>query len=364
MPKTAIVLLGCTLAGCANTAGSTDQACQPLSTSPASPSKDWGGTVFTIVMENKSASQIFGNGDAPFINQLAKQNAVAGGYHDSYVHPSESNYIWMVAGENFGILNDNDPGPTNHIDSKSHLADQIEAAGLSWKSYQENMGQPCKLWTDDEYAPKHNPFLYFDDVNGWDGSKVKATPRCIEHVVDYSQFDVDLAAGTLPKYAFITPDLNDDMHDGSIKQGDQWLQREVPKILGSEAFNKGGVLFLVWDEGGGVVPGDDPPMIAISPNSKPGYTSKVSYDESSFLKTVEEILGVQALPCSSDPSSVKAMDDLFSVPLTRSPTEAAPAPSTAKTPTPATSARATSVRATSTPAATSTKETSATKTQR
>jgi hypothetical protein len=360
MPKTAIVLVGCTLAwGCANTAGNTDQACQPLSTSPATPSKDWGGTVFTIVMENKSASQIFGNQDAPFINQLAKQNAVAGGYHDSYIHPSESNYLWMVAGENFGILNDNDPGPSNHIASKSHLVDQIEAAGLTWKSYQESMGQPCKLWTDDEYAPKHNPFLYFDDVNGWDGSKVNATPRCIEHVVDYSQFDVDLKAGKLPRYVFITPNLNDDMHDGSIEQGDQWLAREVPKILGSEAFNNGGVLFLVWDEGGGVVPGDDPPMIAISPNAKPGYTSKVSYDESSFLKTVEEILGVQALPCSSDPSSVKAMDDLFSVPLTQSP-GAAPTPSTTKTATPApamSAAPTTPARATSTAAASGAKAT-------
>jgi phosphatidylinositol-3-phosphatase len=331
MQKVARVLVtgaACVLGagGCLNTSGSTDRSCAALSTTAAAPTADWGGTVFTIVMENKSASQIFGNSQAPFINQLAKQNAVASGYRDSNVHPSEPNYIWMVSGENFGILDDNDPGPENHIDSKSHLADQLEAAGLTWRSYQESMGQACDLHSHGNYAVKHNPFMFFDDINGWDGKQVNVTPRCSEHVVDYSQFDGDLASGKLPKYVFITPNLQDDMHDGTIAQGDAWLAREVPKILGSDAFNKGGVLFLLWDEGGGLIAGDDPPMIVISPNSKPGYTSKVAYDESSFLKTVEEIVGLQTLPCNSTPDSVKAMDDLFTVPLTGAAASPAPTP--------------------------------------
>ncbi len=307
----------CTLAlgaGC-NNSGSTSVACAGLSTGKPTPTKDWGGTVFTIVMENHSASQIFGNGDAPFINQLANQNAIAKGYHDSYIHPSEPNYIWMVSGENFGILNDNDPGSGNHIGSASHLADQLEGAGLTWKTYQESMGAPCGLSSHDTYAAKHNPFIYFDDINGWDGKSVNQNQRCIDHVVDYSAFDADLAAGKLPKYVFITPNLQDDMHDGSIAQGDQWLAREVPKILGTDAFNKGGVLFLLWDEGGGLIAGDDPPMIVISPNVKPGFVSQVSYDESSFLKTVESVLGIESLPCSTKAATVQSMDDLFSVPL-------------------------------------------------
>jgi hypothetical protein len=234
----------------------------------------------------------------------------------------------MVSGENFGILNDNDPGQSNHISSTSHLADQLEAAGLTWRSYQEGMGAPCGLVTQGRYATKHNPFVYFDDINGWDGASIHRTQRCIDHVVDYKQLDADLASGNLPKYVFITPNLDDDMHDGSIEQGDQWLAREVPKILASDAFNKGGVLFLTWDEGSGLMPqNDDPPMIVISPNSKPGYKSTVSYDESSFLKTVEQISGLQTLPCNDAPENVKAMDDLFTVPLT-APAASTPAPST------------------------------------
>ena len=304
------------LAGCANTSGNTSVACNALTPAPAKPMPGWTGSVFVIVMENKSRGQIIGNTtDAPFINSLASQNALAAGYHDSYVHPSEPNYIWMVSGENFGILNDNDPGPGNHIASSSHIADQLEMAGLTWKSYQESMGQPCGLQSHDEYAAKHNPFVYFDDINGWNGTGFAPTQRCLDNVVDYSQLDNDIANKKVPKYAFITPNLQDDMHDGSIAQGDQWLAREMPKILALDEFNKGGVIFLTWDEGGGLIAGDDPPMIVISPNAKQGYTSQVQYDTSSFLKTVESILGLQQLPCASAGETVTAMSDLFTVPI-------------------------------------------------
>jgi phospholipase C len=270
--------------------------------------------VFTIVMENHSYSDIIGSGAAPYINQLAKGNAVAAGYHDSYVHPSEPNYIWMVAGENFGVLNDDDPNPSNVIQSQSHVADQIERAGLTWKSYQESMGAPCGIASHGEYAVKHNPFMYFADVNGWNGKAFAATPRCTERVVDESQLDADLAAGTLPDYAFITPNLQHDMHDGSVQQGDAWLAAEVPKILASDAYKKGGALFILWDEGSSDA--DDPPLIAISPNAKPGFVSHASYDTSSYLMTVQSMLGLETLPCASAPTKVTPMSDLFSAPLT------------------------------------------------
>lgn len=269
-------------------------------------------------MENKSARDIFKSSQAPYIRSLAQQYAVAAGYTDSFVHPSEPNYLWMAAGQNFGIQSDHDPDK-NHVACTSHLADQIEQAGLDWKSYQESMGEPCGVKSKYPYAAKHNPFVYFDDINGWNGKGFDRPQRCLEHVVDYSEFDKDLAAGTVPKYVFITPNMQNDMHDGSIAQGDAWLQREVPKILASPAWKHGGVLFLTWDEGAllsdGQIYQDDPPMIVISPLARKGYVSTTVYDTSSFLKTVEAILGVEALPCDPHPDLVEAFDDLFTVPL-------------------------------------------------
>jgi hypothetical protein len=118
---------------------------------------------------------------------------------------------------------------------------------------------------------------------------------------------------------FITPNLDDDMHDGSVQQGDTWLSNELPKLMATNNFKNGGVIFLLWDEGSGLIPGDDPPFIAISPNAKPGYVSTVKYDQSSYLKTVETIFGLDADPCGKAPSSVQAMTDLFTVPLSAAP---------------------------------------------
>ena len=263
-------------------------------------------------MENESSGDVLGAADAPYITSLAEKYASALSYQDALVHPSEPNYIWMIAGENFGILDDDDP-VSHHIASTSHLADQMDAAGITWKAYEESMGTPCKFISDYPYRPKHNPFVYFDDLVSWNGDVGTASARCQAHVVDYAQLDDDLAHNTVPRYVFITPNMKDDMHDTNVAYGDRWLAANVPKILASPAFQHGGVLFLTWDEGSSE--SDNPPMVVISPLAKPGYRSYEGLNTSSFLATVEKILGLDVLPCDPEPQSVTTMDDLFTAPL-------------------------------------------------
>ncbi|HET9992712.1 MAG TPA: alkaline phosphatase family protein [Kofleriaceae bacterium] len=323
MRRFAVSLVVAGVAACnPNDSGSTFVTCDKLTPAPAVSPPGWQGTVFTIAMENHSRHQIYGNTDAPFINRLAKPAALANGYHDPYVHPSEANYLWMVSGENFGVLDDDDPS-SHHFDSKSHMADQLEMGGVSWKSYQESMGSPCGLVSHGRYAAKHNPFVFFDDVNGWDGSQFARSQRCIDHVVDYSQLDKDIAANKLPRYVFITPNLDDNMHDGSIAEGDAWLAHEIPKIMATDAYQNGGAIFLLWDEGGGTPANDDPPFMVLSPNAKAGFTSNVDYDTSSYVKTVESVLGLGSLPCDLEASSVNTMADLFAIPVS-APSKVAP----------------------------------------
>jgi hypothetical protein len=313
-----LVTGACTVDTSGNVVG---RVCEPLvmeSPAQAAMESPFQGTVFTIVIENKSRSQMM-SGSAPYFQSLAKQYAISNGYSDARVHPSEPNYIWMVAGQNFGILDDDDPA-SHHIASTSHLVDQIERVGKSWKTYQESMGEPCKVSSEGKYAAKHNPFVFFDDIVGWDGNTPLRQQRCIDHVVDYSEFDADLASGNIADYVFITPNLINDMHDGSIAQGDAWLAHEVPKILASPAWQNGGVLIITADEGEGRSATDwsqedDPPFLLASPLAKKGYISKVPYDTSSYVKTVQAILGVEALPCGDATSDVATMDDLFEVPL-------------------------------------------------
>ncbi|HEY4239890.1 MAG TPA: alkaline phosphatase family protein [Kofleriaceae bacterium] len=270
-------------------------------------------------MENHSRDQIIGSKDAPYITQLAHSYTSADGYHDAFVHPSEPNYLFMAAGENFDILDDDDPA-SHPIDATGHIADQLEEAGLTWKSYQEGMGDPCGLKSHGRYAAKHNPFVYFNNINGWDGTQMNPTARCLNSVVDFSNLATDIAAGTVPNYAFITPDLDDDMHDGSIGDGDQWLAKVIPQIQASAAYQNGGVIFLLWDEGGGYPAGDDPPFIVISEHAKKGFVSYEDYDQSNYLKTVEVMLGVANLPCDSERDGITSMDEMFADPIAPLPT--------------------------------------------
>ena len=129
-------------------------------------------TVFIILFENHDWSTIKDSDSAPYLNSLLEQAAWAEAYHnvpDATLHPSEPNYVWLEAGDALGFTDDSDPGPDNCAVGEDHLTKQLEAAGISWKSYQEDIdGGSCPLSGTGNYAPKHNPMIFFDDVSGTD----------------------------------------------------------------------------------------------------------------------------------------------------------------------------------------------------
>jgi hypothetical protein len=83
-----------------------------------------------------------------------------------------------------------------------------------------------------------------------------------------------------------------------LKDSDHWLSTEVPKILASDGYTAGGVLFITWDEAEGRN-GDDPdqiPMIVLSPRIKmAGMTSATAFTHSSYTATIEDLLGMPRL---------------------------------------------------------------------
>jgi hypothetical protein len=95
-------------------------------------------TVFLIMMENHDWSRIKGNPSAPYINNVLLPIASHAEqyYTPPHLHPSEPNYLWLEAGSNLGIANDNDPHD-NHQSTPLHLVTLLDRAGISWKSYQE-----------------------------------------------------------------------------------------------------------------------------------------------------------------------------------------------------------------------------------
>ena len=254
-------------------------------------------TVFIILMENGNWSSIKGSGNAPYINNtLLPMASYCGQYFNPPgLHPSEPNYLWLEAGTNFGITNDNDPA-INHQGTTRHLVTLLQNAGISWKTYQEDIsGAYVPLTATNAYAPKHNPFVYFDDVTGTNN---RNWAYGIAHIRPYSELAADLANNTVARYNFITPNLCHDGHDScsplsnQIKQIDTWLAAQVPAILNSAAYQNGGALFITWDEGAS---SSDGPigMIVLSPLARGGgYFNNIHYTHSSTLRTFQEIFGV------------------------------------------------------------------------
>ena len=278
-------------------------------TTPATGKK----TVFLILMENHNWSDIKDSSSAPYINHtLLPQASYAEQYYNPPgIHPSEPNYLWLEAGSNFGISDDANPD-ANHQNTTNHLVTLLNKAGISWKSYQEDIsGTVCPLTEDGSYAPKHNPMVFFDDVTNTNDAH---SSYCIAHVRPYHELATDLQQQTGARYNFITPNLCNDMHDSCaplndpVKQGDTWLARHLPAILNSQAYKNGGIVFITWDEGEG---GDGPiGMIVLSPDAKGGgYANTIHYTHSSTLRTLEEIFGVT--PLLGDAAQATDLRDLF-----------------------------------------------------
>jgi hypothetical protein len=268
---------------------------------------DSSSAVFIILMENHNWSSIKGSASAPYINNTLLPIA---SYTDQYynpagIHPSEPNYLWLEAGTNFGITNDNLPS-SNHQSTTSHFVTLLKNAGISWKTYQENItGTTCPTANSYPYAPKHNPFVFFDDV---------VNAGCTTTMRPFTELAGDLTNHTTAHYNFITPNLINDMHDSAaplnnpVQQGDTWLSQNLPMILQSDAYKNNGVILITWDEG---VSGDGPiGMIVLSPQARGGgYHNTIPYTHSSTLRTLQKIFGVR--PFLGGAATALDLSDLF-----------------------------------------------------
>jgi len=272
---------------------------------------DATSNVFVILMENHNWVDIKGSPNAPYINNTLLPMA---SYCDQYynppgLHPSEPNYLWLEAGTNFGILNDNPPS-SNHQSTTSHFVTQLKNAGISWKTYQEDIdGLSCPVTDSYPYAVRHNPFAFFDDVTG------SSSPPCTSVMRPLSELATDLASNTVAHYNFITPNVCSDMHDSCaptsnpVKQGDNWLAQYVPIILNSTAYQNNGLIIITWDEGENGVDGPIG-MIVLSPFAKgSGYHSATRYAHSATLRTLQKIFG--RAPLLGGAANAPDLSDLF-----------------------------------------------------
>jgi hypothetical protein len=256
--------------------------------------------VFIVVEENHSYSDVIGNTNMPYLNGLASANGLATQYFAD-AHPSLPNYFMLTVGDGNSITGTQGDS-YDGIVTQDNVVRALSAAGKTWKSYAESLPSVGYLGGDSgAYVKRHNPFVYFSDVQN---SSTQAG-----NVVPFTQLATDITSNSLPDYAFIAPNVNDDAHncpvglttctsDQMLAAADQWLSTNIAPLLGSTSFQNS-LLIIVFDEaedsdttnGGGHVP-----AVIVSPLAKPGYQSTTLYQHESTLRLMMEGLGVTDLP--------------------------------------------------------------------
>jgi hypothetical protein len=231
--------------------------------------------IVIVMEENHSYSDIIGNtSQAPYMNQLAGQGALMTSSY-AITHPSEPNYMALFAGSTFGLTADTCPVSEG---TTANLGSELLAAGYSFKGYSE--GLPSTGYTGctkGEYARKHSPWINFSNVPTADS-------------LPFSSFPTNYA--NLPTVSFVIPNLDDDMHDGTIAEADTWLKKNM-SAYATWAKSNNSLLIVTWDEDD-YTENNQIPTIFIGQHVTVGKYSE-TINHYNVLATVEKMYGLTAV---------------------------------------------------------------------
>jgi phosphatidylinositol-3-phosphatase len=233
--------------------------------------------VIVVVMENKFYQDVWGE---PYTASLIASGSL---FTQSYAitHPSQPNYIALWSGSTQGVTDDACP-PAGAPYATANLGQACEAAGISWKSYCENLPAPafsgCAS-SDLLYVRKHAPCTHFNNLNH-------------QRERPFQDLATDIASGTLPRVSFVIPNQCNNTHDCSVEVGDAWLAANIPAMI--QAAGPNGFVILTWDEDDSNH-GNHILTIFAGGLVKSGYVSARRIDHYTVLRTICEALGIAPL---------------------------------------------------------------------
>ena len=251
------------------------------------------------MLENASYGDVIGATSMPYLNSLAQKYALAANYYAN-THPSIGNYFMLTTGQ---ILTNDDTfnGPLSQ--NVDNVVRELTAAGKTWKSYAESLPSVGYIGGDTGlYLHRHNPLSYFYDVVN--------SPAQRANLVPFTQFPIDLAAGSLPNYSFVVPNAENDAHNcpagmstctlaQKLSAADTWLKANIGPLIADDNFQKSGLLMIAFDEaedsdttnGGGHIA-----TVLVSPQLKQAYESTTLYQHQSLERFSMELLSVPTIP--------------------------------------------------------------------
>ena len=287
------------------------------------------GHVFVIIGENTELGQL-NRTNAPFLLGTVKPGAAWLTSYFAVSHFSEANYAAMTSGQ-FTHCQQFDGAIASCHQDVENLFHQFDVAGVPWKSWMESMPAPCTVTsaggakTLNHYAPKHNPAIFYDNVEGaggiWSADPSGQSAECHANDIptggtgpnDMSAFNNAVATGNVGRFNYVVPNECEDGHDNckpsgnGISQFDAFLADEVPRIESSPAFGSDGVLIITFDEGtSNQGPGSSKQFsgggniafAVVSPLARPGLYADV-FNHYSLLRTLEDGFGITGHPANA-----------------------------------------------------------------
>jgi acid phosphatase len=247
--------------------------------------------IVQIWLENTDYSKAAGD---PNMQWLANQGVTLSNYYAT-THPSEPNYCAVVAGDNFGMDNDDFIQIPANI---STVVDLLDTKGISWGEYQEDIPYPGfqgfnysnQVTYANDYVRKHDPLILFNSVTN------NATRLSL--IKNFTSFYSDLAAKTLPQWSFITPNMTNDGHDTSITFVAQWSRTFLEPLLNNTYFMNNTLVVLTFDEDETYTVGNKIFTILLGgaiPASLKNTTDNTFYNHYSMISTVSVNWGLPSL---------------------------------------------------------------------
>ena len=246
----------------------------PCAAAPAKGQVPKPAHVIIVMEENHSYSEIIGNGEAKYINTLADSGAL---FTQSFAieHPSQPNYLDLFSGSNQGVNGDDCP---NNFGKIANEESELIKKGLSFRGYAEGLpkkGSP--ICDQGEYARKHVPWTNFTN-----------DPK--KYSLPFTSFPSDYSK--LPTVSWVIPNLLDDMHDGTIQEGDTWLENNIAGYV-NWAQSNNSLLIITWDEDDGTQ-NNQIPTIFVGPMVKTGQYNE-TINHYNVLRTIEAMYGLKPM---------------------------------------------------------------------
>ena len=250
--------------------------------------------------------------DLPFHYELYSTFAMADHYHSALLGPTYPNRMYLYSGTSFGLTTNDFPSLTNYPTPETPVIifDELAVRGISFTLYAEG-------------SPGAGVVLALDTATRYNTNPVKA----------FTEFLTDAQAGNLPAVSFVDGNnLNetttgDDEHPPSEIEIGQHFVWEVVNAVTTSPNWKNTVLFVTYDENGGIYDHVAPPaacepdsiqpiytdsldqsqpgafnqygfrvpFVAVSPYAKKSYVSHTQYSHTSITRFIEAKFKIPAL---------------------------------------------------------------------